>query len=76
MRYGYHLFAVCATMAALLAPGCGYHVSGHADTLPKTIKTIAIPAFSNATIRYRLTERLPAAITREFIGRTRYERGG
>jgi hypothetical protein len=60
-------------MAALLAPGCGYHVSGHADTLPKTIRTIAIPAFSNATIRYRLTERLPAAITREFIGRTRYE---
>lgn len=72
MRYGRHLFAVCAAWTALLAPGCGYHVSGHADTLPKTIRTIAIPAFTNGTIRYRLTERLPAAITREFIGRTRY----
>ena len=40
--------------------------------MPTTIKTIAVPAFSNATTRYRLTERLPAAITREFIARTRY----
>ncbi len=30
--------------------GCGYHVSGHGDLMPKTIKTIAIPAFGNTTI--------------------------
>jgi hypothetical protein len=65
--------AACAALAvSLLASGCGYHVSGHADTIPKRIKTIAVPAFANATTRYRLTERLPAAITREFISRTRY----
>lgn len=63
----------CAVLAPiLLAPGCGYHVSGHGDTLPKTIKTIAVPAFKNATTRYTLTNELPAAITREFISRTRY----
>ncbi len=66
------LFACAAMAAVLIAPGCGYHVSGHANALPTDIKTIAVPAFGNATTRYRLTERLPAAITREFIARTRY----
>lgn len=52
---------------------CGYHVSGKADLLPKTLHTIAIPAFENATVRYRLTDRLPEALSREFIARTRYQ---
>ncbi len=61
-----------ACLAAVMAAGCGYHVAGHADLLPERIKTIAIPAFDNNTTRYRLTQSLPAAITREFISRTRY----
>ena len=52
---------------------CGYHVAGHADLMPKTIHTICIPAFQNATTRYKLTDRLPEAIAREFIARTRYQ---
>ncbi len=52
---------------------CGYHVSGHADLLPKTVHTIAIPAFGNATNQYKISDRLAAAITREFISRTRYQ---
>jgi hypothetical protein len=54
---------------------CGYHVAGNStsDTIPKNVKTIAIPAFNNLTIRYKLTSYLPAAITREFISRTRYQ---
>jgi len=63
--------AACLLAAAL--SGCGYHVSGHADLLPKNIKTIAVPAFGNVTIRYRLADRVSAAITREFIERTRYK---
>lgn len=51
---------------------CGYHVAGHTDVLPATVQTIAVPAFDNVTNRYRLSERLPAAISREFISRTRY----
>ncbi len=59
-------------LAACIGSGCGYRVSGGADLLPRTIKTIAIPAFGNQTTRYRLTEQLPTAITREFLTRTRY----
>lgn len=64
-----------ALLAGVLPPlaGCGYRVAGRSDLLPKTLHTIAIPAFSNPTTRYRLTERLPAMMTREFIRRTRYE---
>ena len=59
-------------LAAPLAAACGYRVGGKADLLPDTIHTIAIPAFGNITTRYKLTERLPAAIGREFLSRTRY----
>jgi hypothetical protein len=51
---------------------CGYHVAGHADLVPKEIKTVSVPAFGNVTTRYKLTDRLPGAIAREFISRTRY----
>lgn len=57
----------------LLLSACGYHVAGKADLVPKTVHTIAIPAFANATVQYRLTDRLPQAIAREFIARTRYQ---
>jgi len=56
----------------LLATSCGYHTAGHADLVPKTVHTIAIPAFTNQTTRYKLTDQLPEAIAREFIARTRY----
>jgi hypothetical protein len=58
--------------AALLA-GCGYHVSGHSDLVPKTVKSICIPAFGNGTTRYKLTDSLPEALAREFISRTKYQ---
>jgi outer membrane lipopolysaccharide assembly protein LptE/RlpB len=59
-------------LLGLLLCGCGYHVSSHADALPASIQTIAVPAFDNVTSRYRLSERLPEAIAREFLSRTRY----
>jgi outer membrane lipopolysaccharide assembly protein LptE/RlpB len=61
------IFPFLATLA-----GCGYHVAGHADLVPKEIKTISVPAFANVTTRYKLTDRLPQAIAHEFISRTRY----
>ena len=50
------LSALCLLPFALL--GCGYHVAanGTSNALPLTVKTIAIPAFSNVTVRYKLTE--------------------
>ena len=59
--------------AALGATSCGYHVAGKADLMPKEIHSIGIPPFNNPTTRYRLTERLPVAITREFLARTKYQ---
>jgi PBP1b-binding outer membrane lipoprotein LpoB len=65
--------APLAILGALALCSCGYHIAGQADLVPKTVHTIAIPPFANATIRYPLTDRLPEAISHEFIARTRYQ---
>ena len=62
----------CLVVVLALTTGCGYHVSGRGDLLPKTIKTIAIPAFGNLTSRYKLARVLPTDIGREMLSRTRY----
>lgn len=59
-------------VAAVLS-SCGYQVAGHSDTMPKTIHTICVPAFQNATIRYKMTDHLPEAVSRELLSRTRYK---
>ena len=59
-------------LCAGLLSSCGYHVAGRADLLPATLKTIAVPAFVNTSTRYKLTDRLPEAISKEFLTRTRY----
>ena len=64
--------AAAVSLLAVALTGCGYHVSGHADLLPKNIKTIAVPAFGNVTIRYKLADQLATQVTREFIERTHY----
>jgi outer membrane lipopolysaccharide assembly protein LptE/RlpB len=58
-------------LASALA-ACGYHVGGKADLIPKTIKTIAIPAFGNGSVRYQIATLLAADVTREFHSRTHY----
>jgi hypothetical protein len=40
--------------------------------LPSDWKTIAIPAFTNDTTRYRIEQRFTQAVIREFITRTKY----
>ncbi len=60
-------------LAAVLAlAGCGYHIAGRADLMPKDVRTIAIEPFGNATVRANLARLTPAAIAREFNSRTRY----
>lgn len=64
---------VLGPMVALaMLSSCGYQVAGKGELLPPTLKTISIPAFGNITTRYKLTDRLPEAISREFITRTHY----
>jgi hypothetical protein len=63
---------IALAVAALALAGCGYRVTGRGGTIPKNIQTVAIPAFQNATTRYRLPELLAGELTREFNTRTRY----
>jgi len=62
-----------AFLGAMGLTGCGYHVGGKADLLPRTVKTIAIPTFGNLTTRYKISDRLGNAVSREFLTRTRYQ---
>jgi hypothetical protein len=53
--------------------GCGYHVGGKADTMPKSIQTIAVLPFNNLSSRYKLSDKMQQAISREMISRTRFQ---
>jgi len=64
----FSLFVVAVALSS-----CGYHVAGKTNLLPAAVQTIAIPAFSNGTTVYKLTDQLTEAITREFISRTKYQ---
>jgi outer membrane lipopolysaccharide assembly protein LptE/RlpB len=63
--------AMLATVAAI-AGGCGYHVAGRSDSLPKSIHVIAVPALENKTTSYRIEQRLTAATVHEFLAKTSY----
>jgi Lipopolysaccharide-assembly len=64
--------ALVALLPVLLA-SCAYRFAATDTALPKTIHTIAIPAFANLSTRYKLTDQLPELISREFLTRTRYK---
>lgn len=63
---------LAAALGLSILTGCGYHVAGHSDLLPKTITTIGVPAFNNPSTRYKLTDWLPQAIAKEFVTKSRY----
>ena len=65
------LLAILAVMA--MALGCGYHTAGHAVRLPESMRTIAIPGFTNQTQTYRIEQILTRDVVREFVGRTHYQ---
>lgn len=58
--------------AAMWTTGCGYHVEGKSDSLPKSIHVIAVPALENKTSSYRIDQRLTAATVHEFLAKTSY----
>ena len=64
--------AALAACSILLTVACGYQVAGTASRLPPDIKTIDIPAFTNKSDRFRIEQRVTAAVTREFIDRTSF----
>jgi outer membrane lipopolysaccharide assembly protein LptE/RlpB len=62
-------FALCLLISL---SSCGYHVAGRGDRLPPDVKTIAVPIFVNSTSKYRIEQRVSAAVTREFLQRTKF----
>lgn len=65
--------AITSIFLAVLLSGCGYHVAGHNDALPKTIHVIAVPALENRTTSYRIEQRLTAATIHQFLASTPYK---
>lgn len=74
--HNYRLFTTRPLLAllflALILAGCGYHVAGHNNSLPKSIQVIAVPAMENKTTTYRIEQRLTAATIHEFLAKTTY----
>jgi outer membrane lipopolysaccharide assembly protein LptE/RlpB len=52
---------------------CGYQVAGRGNRLPPDIRTLAVPIFANQSSTFRIEQKLTAAVTREFIERTRFQ---
>ena len=57
---------------ALSTAACGYHLGGQGDLIPKDVKVIAVPEFSNGTVQYQVASLLTADVVREFHSRTHY----
>ena len=72
MRFSSQWFLPAAAVFVWLG-GCGYHVAGRSDSLPKTIHVIAVPALENKTASYRIEQRLTAATIHEFLAKTQYK---
>src|SRR6266487_6771011 len=64
--------SLCLLLAANTLCGCGYHVAGRSNALPKSIHVIAVPALENKTTSYRIEQRLTAATVHEFLAKTTY----
>jgi outer membrane lipopolysaccharide assembly protein LptE/RlpB len=59
-------------LASALGSGCGYHVAGRSNSLPKSIHVIAVPALENKTTSYRIEQKLTTATVHEFLAKTSY----
>jgi outer membrane lipopolysaccharide assembly protein LptE/RlpB len=64
--------ALALISAAVGTGGCGYHVAGRTNSLPKSIHVIAVPALENKTNSYRIEQRLTTATVHEFLTKTSY----
>jgi outer membrane lipopolysaccharide assembly protein LptE/RlpB len=66
-------FVVAGLLLVLTLCGCGYHVAGRTDALPKTIHVIAVPTMENKSTRFKIEQVLTAATIHEFLAKTTYK---
>jgi len=64
--------AFCLLLSAFCL-SCGYKVAGRGERLPPDIKIIAVPIFVNQSPTFRIEEKLAAAVSREFLERTKFQ---
>ena len=72
MRLGRAILGL-APLAAVGLGGCGYHVAGRTNALPKTIHVIAIPTMENKSTTFKIEQRLTAATIHEFLAKTNFK---
>jgi len=66
------LWGLVAAFPVVAGAECGGYKRVDLDgTLPKDIKTLAIPVFRNPSLRYRVEQRFTDAVTREVLRRAR-----
>jgi len=70
--FGSLLSVLCLLLSAICL-SCGYKVAGRGERLPPDIKTIAVPMFVNQSPTFRIEEKLAAAVSREFLERTKFQ---
>jgi len=73
MRTNWLAAALPLVVMCIGSVGCGYHVAGHNNALPKNIHVIAVMALENKTSGYRIEQKLTAATIHEFLARTPYK---
>jgi outer membrane lipopolysaccharide assembly protein LptE/RlpB len=73
MSTGGKMALAVALAAGWLVGGCGYHVAGHSDMLPKSIHVIAVPTMENKTSTFKIEQSLTAATIHEFLAKTNYK---
>lgn len=66
------MWALLPLALAIAGAGCGYHVVGRTDNLPKSWRSVAVPIFVNHTLHYRLGQIFTQAVVRELEARTAY----
>jgi Lipopolysaccharide-assembly len=72
VRLARTILLLAASIAVALA-GCGYHVAGRTNALPKAIHVIAVPTMENKSTTFKIEQRLTAATIHEFLAKTNFK---
>jgi hypothetical protein len=71
MRKSYYIFLLSVLLLLTSSFTECYKPAGRGDNLPKHIKTLAIPAFQNPSLRFKVEQRFTSAMIDEVIRRGR-----
>lgn len=61
------VFLCITAISFLTLSGCGYHLAGTGSSLPPDVEKIAIPQFSNRTLRPDIENQFTNALLDEFV---------